>query len=122
MNLHKKEEKGFDDMPENTSVRSVMNSLIPISRFNKGEANKIFDEVKESGFKIVLKNNTPTCVLLTPEVYEQMLETIEEYRLLVEVEKRMENAKSQDSILQDKVLSELGISKVDLDNVEVEIE
>lgn len=109
-------------MPENTSVRNVMNSLVPISRFNKGEANKIFDEVKESGFKIVLKNNTPTCVLLTPEVYEQMLETIEEYRLLAETEKRMENAKPEDFILQDKVLSELGISKADLDNVEVEIE
>lgn len=99
-----------------------MNSLVPISRFNKGEANKIFDEVKEAGFKIVLKNNTPTCVLLTPEVYEQMLESIEEYRLLLEAEKRMENAKPDDLIPQDKVLAELGINKADLDNVEVELE
>jgi PHD/YefM family antitoxin component YafN of YafNO toxin-antitoxin module len=109
-------------MPENISVRNVMNSLVPISRFNKGEANKIFDEVKEAGFKIVLKNNTPTCVLLTPEVYEQMLETIEEYRLLLEAEKRMENTSSDDLVPQDKVLSELGINKTDLDNVEVELE
>ncbi|ACV61395.1 hypothetical protein Dtox_0466 [Desulfofarcimen acetoxidans DSM 771] len=99
-----------------------MNSLVPISRFNKGEANKIFDEVKEAGFKIVLKNNTPTCVLLTPEVYEQMLETIEEYRLLLEAEKRMENTSSDDLVPQDKVLAELGINKTDLDNVEVELE
>ncbi len=99
-----------------------MNSLVPISRFNKGEANKIFDEVKEAGFKIVLKNNTPTCVLLTPEVYEQMLETIEEYRLLLEAEKRMKNAKPDDLISQDKVLAELGISKADLDSIEVELE
>ncbi len=51
------------------AISGAMNSLIPISRFNKGEANKIFKEVRETGFKIVLKNNSPTCVLLTPEAY-----------------------------------------------------
>lgn len=91
---------------------------MPISRFNKGEANKIFEEVKETGYKIVLKNNTPACVLLKPEVYEQMIETIEEYRLLLEAEKRMENAKPEDFMTQDKVLSELGINKADLDSTD----
>ena len=109
-------------MPENISINAVMNSLVPISRFNKGEANKIFEEVKETGFKIVLKNNTPACVLLTPESYEQMLETIEEYRLLMEAEKRMEVAKPEDFISQEKVLNEFGINKADLDTTDVEIE
>ncbi len=109
-------------MPENISFTKVINSLVPISRFNKGEANIIFNEVKETGFKIVLKNNTPMCVLLTPEVYEQMLDTVEEYRLFLEAEKRMENAKPEDFIPQDKVLSELGIKKTDLENVDVELE
>jgi antitoxin StbD len=77
-------------------VSGVVNSLVPISRFNKGEANKIFEEVRETGFKIVLKNNSPACVLLTPETYEQMLETIENYHLLVEAEKRMKDAKADD--------------------------
>jgi len=27
-------------------ISSAMNSLVPISRFNKGEANKIFEEVR----------------------------------------------------------------------------
>lgn len=105
-------------MPEKKYVSSVLNSLVPISRFNKGEANKIFEEVKETGYKIVLKNNTPACVLLKPEVYEQMIETIEEYRLLLEAEKRMENAKPEDFMTQDKVLSELGINKADLDSTD----
>lgn len=109
-------------MLENISVSGVMNSLVPISRFNKGEANKIFEEVKQSGFKVVLKNNSPACVLLTPEVYEQMLETIEEYRLYLEAEKRMENAKPEDFIPHDKVLEELSINKTDLDNTDVEFE
>ena len=109
-------------MLEKITVSSVLNSLVPISRFNKGEANKIFEEVKEAGFKIVLKNNTPSCVLLKPEMYEQMLETIEEYRLLLEAERRMENAKPEDFITQEKVLSELGINKADLDSTDVELE
>lgn len=109
-------------MLEKITVSSIINSLVPISRFNKGEANKIFEEVRETGFKIVLKNNTPACVLLNPEVYEQMLETIEEYRLLLEAERRMEKAKPEDFIPQEKVLSELGINKADLDNTDVEIE
>ena len=109
-------------MSKNISVNAVLDSLISISRFNKGEANKIFEEVKESGFKIVLKNNTPTCVLLAPEAYEKMIEIIEKYRLYMEAEKRMNNAKPGDFISHDKVLDELSINKDDLDNIDVEIE
>jgi PHD/YefM family antitoxin component YafN of YafNO toxin-antitoxin module len=104
------------------SVSGVVNSLVPISRFNKGEANKIFEEVRETGFKIVLKNNSPACVLLTPETYEQMLETIENYHLLVEAEKRMKDAKEEDFIPEEKALRELGIDEADLDAVDVELE
>lgn len=109
-------------MLEKITVSSVLNSLVPISRFNRGEASKIFEEVRETGFKIVLKNNTPACVLLKPEVYEQMLEIIEEYRMLLEAERRMENAKPEDFIPQEKVLFELGINKADLESTNVEIE
>ncbi|WP_078664760.1 MULTISPECIES: type II toxin-antitoxin system Phd/YefM family antitoxin [Carboxydocella] len=109
-------------MFEKITVSRVLNSLVPISRFNKGEANKIFEEVRETGFKIVVKNNTPACVLLKPELYEQMLEAIEEYRLLLEAERRMEKAKEDDFIPQEKVLSDLGIISTDLENVDVEIE
>ena len=28
------------------SVMGIMNSIVPITRFNKGEANRIFDEVE----------------------------------------------------------------------------
>ena len=111
-----------DKMLNNISIGGVMNSLIPISRFNKGEANKIFEEVRETGFKIVLKNNTPACVLLTPENYEEMLEIIEDYKLLIEAEKRTVNSKIEDYIPTNSVLSELGINQKELDDVEVDIE
>jgi antitoxin StbD len=109
-------------MLDNISIKGVMSSLVPISRFNKGEANKIFEEVRQTGFKIVLKNNSPACVLLTPENYEQMLETIENYRLFIEAEKRTANVKPEDFIPSEKAMRELGISETDLETIDVEIE
>jgi len=44
----------------------IMNSMVSVSRFNKGEASKIFDEVAKTGIKIAVKNNKPACVLLSP--------------------------------------------------------
>lgn len=60
------------------AANDVLNMLIPISRFNKGEANKIFEEVKETGVKIVLKNNQPIGVIMTPEMYEELINKKEE--------------------------------------------
>ncbi|WP_211233502.1 hypothetical protein [Thermicanus aegyptius] len=48
-----------------------------------------------------------------------MIETIEEYPLLLEAERRMEDAKTEDFIPQEKVLSELGINRALLDETDV---
>ena len=58
------------------SVMGIMNAIVPITRFNKGEANRIFDEVESSGTKIVMKNNRPTCILMSPEKYETLMEIL----------------------------------------------
>lgn len=106
----------------NISISDVVNSLVPISRFNKGEASKIFEEVKETGFKIVLKNNSPTCVLLTPEAYEELLDTLENYRLFIEAEMRMEKAKPEEFIPADEAMRQLGIKEEDLEGADAELE
>jgi antitoxin StbD len=103
-------------MIHNPSLKSVMNSIVPITRFNRGEASKIFDEVSEIGVKIVLKNNVPACVLVNPERYEEMVEMLEDYALFFEAEKRMKNAESNGFISQELLLNELGIRESDLDD------
>ena len=55
------------------STVGMMKRIVPITRFNKGEANKIFDEVQTCGTKIVMKNNRPVCVLVSPEQYEALI-------------------------------------------------
>lgn len=109
-------------MKYNTSVKDIMNFIVPITRFNRGEASKIFDEVDENGFKIVIKNNIPACVLVKPERYEDMLEIIEDFSLFFEAEKRLKNAAQEGFISNEQVLNELGISASDLDEIEVDIE
>lgn len=107
---------------KNMSVRDIMNSIVPITRFNKGEASKIFDEVSESGAKIVLKNNVPACVLVEPEQYEMMLEALEDYALYVEAEQRLKQAEEAGFVDQQEVYASLQIEAAELDDVEVEIE
>ena len=69
-------------------VSNVLDVLVPITRFNRGEANKVFDEVREAGCKVVVKNNTPTCVLLAPERYREIIELIDDQYLIALAEER----------------------------------
>lgn len=70
----------------------ILDKVVPISRFNKGEATKIFTEVKETGTKYVFKNNLPECVLLSPEMYDQMIENIIDMELYIEALERVNKA------------------------------
>lgn len=104
--------------------RNFMDSLVPISRFNRGEASKIFDEVAQSGIKLVLKNNTPACVLLAPERYNELLELIEDYSLAAETEQRLHNDNGRNErISAADVMRRNGIEPSELDAIDdVDIE
>ena len=103
------------------TVKNILSSIIPISRFNKGEANKIFDEVNNTGYKIVVKNNNPTCILVNPKSFQQMLDEIEDYHLLLEATQRMSEDNIQ-TFTSQQVMNKFGITQSDLDEIEVEIE
>ena len=45
----------------------ILQSLVPISQFNKGQAAKIFDRLHSERELIVLKNNQPSAIILSPE-------------------------------------------------------
>lgn len=104
------------------SIVGMMNAMVPITRFNKGEASKIFDEVESSGMKIVVKNNKPACVLLSPAQYENLMEMLSDAILLAEAEKRMAANDDSENISHEDLLAELGITEEELADVDVEIE
>jgi len=102
------------------SVLSVMKSIVPITRFNKGEASRIFEEVQSGGTKVVMKNNKPACVLMSPEKYESLMEMLSDYILQEEAERRI--AGFDQTLSQDEVMESLGITQAELDEIDVEIE
>ena len=104
---------------ETLSLGNVLDALVPISRFNKGEANKIFDEVNEVGCKVVLKNNSPACVLMSPAKYRAFMNEIDELRLHSLVAERLMNY-SGNAVAHEEVMSNLGISQEELDTIPME--
>ena len=102
---------------------NLLQSLVPISQFNKGQAAKIFDRLHTERELIVLKNNQPSAIILSPEEYTRLTEIEEDYFLLLEANKRMEDNGNNKAISFDSVMRNLGIGEDELlDTEEVDIE
>ena len=102
---------------------NLLQSLVPISQFNKGQAAKIFDRLHSERELIVLKNNQPSAIILSPEEYTRLTEIEEDYFLLLEANKRMEDNGKNKTLSFSSVMSNLGISEDELlDTEDVDIE
>jgi PHD/YefM family antitoxin component YafN of YafNO toxin-antitoxin module len=100
-------------------MSAALDSLVPITRFNRGEAGKIFEEVQVTGCKIVLNNNKPACVLLTPERYQELVDMIDDQYLLALAEERMKNDTGI-TYSAEEVYQELGITVDELNEIPME--
>lgn len=101
----------------------LLERLVPISQFNKGQASKIFDRLHSERELIVLKNNQPSAIILSPEEYTRLTEIEEDYYLLLEANKRMEDNGNNKTISFDSVMRNLEISEDELlDTEDVDIE
>ena len=105
------------------SVVSVIRDTIPISQFNRGLAGKIFDDVKTSGAKVVMKNNVAEWVLLSPDEYIRVMDELNDARLLMLASQRMSHFDESALVSESDINSRLGITKEELDSFgEVEFE
>ncbi len=105
------------------NITSAIRDTISISLFNRGLAGKIFEDVKQSGAKVVMKNNAAECVLMSPEEYVRLMDEVNDARLLTLANARMQNFNKDNLVSGEKLYEELGITKEDLDAVgEVEFE
>ena len=105
------------------SVMSAIKNTVSISVFNRGLAGKIFDEVKRTGAKVVMKNNSAECVLLSPDEYVRLMDEVNDARLLTIAAERMSHYDPSGLLSAADVNHELGISVEDLDGFdEVEFE
>ena len=107
-------------MPDMTNA---ITNTISISMFNRGLAGQVFEDVKRSGAKVVMKNNAAECVLLSPEEYVKLMDEVNDARLLALATERMENFDASNAVSETDVLKELEINADDIsDAKKVEIE
>lgn len=106
-----------------TMIRGAIENTVSISNFNRGLAGKIFEDVKRSGAKVVMKNNAAECVLLSPQEYIRLMDEVNDARLLVLASERMSHYDPSKSIPQERMDEEFGFTAEDLaDADEVELE
>ena len=92
----------------------MLKSLVSITQFNRGQASRIFDRLSKESQLIVLKNNQPSAVILSPEEYERLLEIEEDYLLMLEEQTRLINNEGLPTSSLEEVMNELGITEEDL--------
>ena len=104
-------------------VTSAIRNTVPITLFNRGLAGKIFEEVKQQGSKVVMKNNTPECVLLSPEEYLHLMDEVNDAKLAALAAERMQHFDPAAAIPAKEVYRSHGITEADLASMdEVEFE
>ena len=96
----------------------TLHSLVSISQFSKGQATQVFDRLKNEPQLVILKNNVPAAVLLSPNEFSRMAEIEENYRLLLLAQERLANSNLANAIDEADVLKSLGITEADIDAAE----
>ena len=91
----------------------ILDSLVPITQFNRGQASRIFDRLHTESQLIVLKNNQPAAIILSPSEFQRLSEIEEDYTLLLEATRCLKEDSSSTSS-REEVMSELNISESEL--------
>ena len=99
-------------------IRGAIENTVSISMFNKGLAGKIFADVRSFGAKVVMKNNVPECVLLSPDEYIKLMDEVNDARLLAMAANRMNHFNPSLLVSQATVDVEFGFTKERLSEIE----
>ena len=91
----------------------ILYSFVPITQFNRGQASMFFDRLHTENQLIVLKNNQPAAIILSPSEFQRLSEIEENYTLLLEATRRLKEDSSS-TYSREEVMSELNISEADL--------
>lgn len=105
------------------NIIGAITNTVSITLFNRGLAGKIFEDVKKNGAKVVMKNNSAECVLMSPEEYLELMDRVNDANLLTLANSRVSQSDLDRAIPAEKLYSELGISAEDLadcDSAEIE--
>ena len=101
----------------------ILNNIIPISDFTRGKAGHAFTPVRTGAPVIVVRNNVPAAVMVSPEEYDRLSEDSENLYLLQEALGRLAKNEGEPRLTHEQLLQELGVTQVDVDTLpDVELE
>lgn len=103
------------------NVSDIQFQSVPVSQFDKGNADQIFDRLHTEKGLVVLKNSRPTAVLLSVKEYIRLMEIEEDCMLLLEAERRLKADGGLRTIPFQDVLHNLGICETELNDTDEEI-
>ena len=96
------------------NVSSAIRDTVSITDLNRGLAGKIFEDVKKTGAKVVMKNNVAECVLLSPEEYVRIMDELEDAKLYALAMERMSRDNPPRTISQEEMDAHFGVTEDDL--------
>lgn len=73
------------------STASMLNNMVSISSLNHGEAGKVLSKVSNNHPVIVLDDNRPSAVIITPDDYWRLTQAEEDFALYQEAMDRLHN-------------------------------
>ena len=100
------------------NLTSAINRTVPISQFHKGMAAHVFSDVRKNGARIVIKNNEPECVLMSPAEYMDFMDEIADARLELLALRRIANGALEHTSSEKDVMDGFGITEDDLEDLE----
>ena len=96
----------------------TLRSLVSISQFSKGQATQVFDRLKNEPQLVVLKNNVPAAILLSPAEFDRLIETEENYRLMTLAQARLTGDNLAHARTEADVMQAIGVTEADIDAAE----
>ena len=90
-------------------------SLVPINQF-PSEASRVFDRLHQENQLIVLIDDQPAAVILSPKEFSRLSEIEEDYQLLLEANKRLANNIDATTLSREQLMRELNITEAEIAN------
>ena len=99
------------------TIKNLDKDIVTISAFNKGQAGRIFDEVERDGHRVVFKNNKRKAIILSPVLYDALIEMLSYQLLKEEADIRMSADNSKTNTFAE-MMNDSGITEKDLEGWE----
>lgn len=101
-----------------STAAEILNAFVPITQFNSGDGARIFERLTVNGQLIVVKDNLPAAVILSPAEYARLSELEEDHFLLMQALERLERNEGKPTISMEDLMTRYGITESDIEAAE----